>query len=352
MPGWVQYVIEGWDWNEILVTSSIVLAAWIAARVFFYLVGRIGGLWARRTASSLDDYILDAIRRPVSFLIFLIGIYLALHRYSFVLLPFLDGLIFVVSVFLVVFTLIRVAVAFLRWYSEKVAREKEGEALAHELLPIVDKVAKLIFTAIGLIVILDHFRIEIKSILVTLGVGTLAIGLALQETLANMFGGFTIMLDRPFRLGDRIQLSSGEMGDVQEIGIRSTRVLTMEGNVLVIPNAILVKSMMTNYSFPDRRSRIIIDVGVAYGTDTRFAKKLMLEAATEHPGVMQFPEPVAVFKSFGESALNLSLICFIADFRNRLMVTDVLNTAINAKFAAAGVEIPYPIRSVRIRDHT
>jgi small-conductance mechanosensitive channel len=197
-------------------------------------------------------------------------------------------------------------------------------------------------------VILDHFRIDIKSILVTLGVGTLAIGLALQDTLANMLGGFTIMLDRPFRIGDRIQLSTGEQGDVQEIGIRSTRVLTTDGNMLIIPNSILIKLMMTNHSFPDSRARIMIDVGVAYGADTELAKRLMVEAAEAHAEVMRLPEPVAAFRGFGEFALNLSLICFSSNFRNRLKVVDALNTAINAKFAAAGIAIPYPIRTVRI----
>jgi len=352
MPDWARSMIEEWNWREILVTGLIVLGAWVAARLFSILVDRFGKRLARRTASSLDDYVLNAIRWPVSLLIFLFSVYVALHRFAFALLSFLDGVIFVISVFLIVYTLIRVSVAVLGWYSEKVVKLREGEALARELLPLADKVAKLIFTAMGLIMILDHFRIDIKSILVTLGVGTLAIGLALQDTLANMLGGFTIMLDRPFRVGDRIQLSTGENGDVQEIGIRSTRVLTVDGNMLIIPNSILVKLMMTNHSFPDARARVMIDMGVAYGSDTELAKRLMVEAAEAHPEVLRSPEPVAVFRGFGESALNLSLFCYTADFRRRMLVTDALYTATVAKFAGAHIEIPYPIRTVRLRERS
>src|SRR5206468_9971944 len=332
MPDWARSMIVEWNWKEILVTGLIVLGAWVAARLFSILVDRFGKRLARRTASSLDDYVLNAIRWPVSLLIFLFSVYVALHRFAFALLSFLDGVIFVISVFLIVYTLIRVSVAVLGWYSEKVVKLREGEALARELLPLADKVAKLIFTAMGLIMILDHFRIDIKSILVTLGVGTLAIGLALQDTLANMFGGLTILLDRPFRVGDRIKLSTGEVGDVQDIGIRSTRVLSQEGNLLIMPNALLVKAMMTNFSFPDDRAIIVIDVGVAYGSDTEKAKQLMLEAAREHPKVLAAPAPTAAFKSFGDFALNLSLICFTSNFRTRLQVIDVLNSAIHTKF--------------------
>lgn len=350
MPGWIRYMLERGYWTEIFATTAIILGGWAAARIFAFLVDRAKQRWALRTATTHDDYFFDAIRRPGSLILFLMGIYLALHRYTFPFLSVLDNVIFVICVVVVVHTLIKISSATLRWYSVRLARERQGDVLAGELLPMADKAVKLVILAVGLIVVLDHFRIDIKSILVTLGVGTLAIGLALQDTLANMFGGLTILLDRPFRVGDRIKLSTGEVGDVQDIGIRSTRVLSQEGNLLIIPNALLVKAMMTNFSFPDDRAIIVIDVGVAYGSDTEKAKQLMLEAAREHPQVLAAPAPTAAFKSFGDFALNLSLICFTSNFRTRLQVIDVLNSAIHTKFGAARISIPYPIRTVHLQE--
>src|SRR5206468_10965084 len=129
-----------------------------------------------------------------------------------------------------------------------------------------------------------------------------------------------------------------------------TRVLSQEGHLLIIPNALLVKAMMPNFSARDERSLIIIDVGVAYGSDTEKAKQLMLASAREHPQVLAAPPPVAAFKSFGESALNLSLICFASNFRTRLQVIDALNSAIHTRFGEAGISIPYPTRTVQLEE--
>ena len=343
MAAWIQNLVANWNGREILLTALIVVGAWAAAKIFESLVERVGRRWVRRTASKLDDYILEAVARNAAWLIFLAGIYAALHRFTFPLLSFLDGMLFVLGVALVTNMLIRILVASLRWYNEKIGKELAGQTLAREMLPVVDKVGKVLFCVIGLLVVLEHFRIEIRSILVTLGVGSLAIGLALQDTLANMFGGFTIMLDRPFRLGDRIQLSGGESGEVLTIGMRSTQILTEDGNVLIVPNAILVRSMLTNHSFPDERSQITIDVGIAYGADPERAKQLMMEAANDNSKILRISDSGAFFKSFGKSGPNLMLVCYTANFRDRRSVIDALNSAINARFISAGIQMPHRV---------
>ena len=344
MAAWIQNLVANWNGREILLTALIVVGAWAAARIFASLLETVGRRWTRGTASKLDDYILEAVARNAAWLILLAGIYAALHRFTFPLLPFLDGILFTIGVVLVTALIIRVMVASLRWYSEKIGGEIQGQMLAREMLPIVDKVGKVLFCAIGLVVILDHFRIEIRSILVTLGVGSLAIGLALQDTLANVFGGFTIMLDRPFRQGDRIQLTGGESGEVLTIGMRSTQILTEDGNVLIVPNAILVRSMLTNHSFPDERSQITIDVGISYGADTEQAKQLMMEAANENSKILRTTDSGAFFKSFGKSGLNMMLVCYTENFRDRRIVIDALNSAIHTRFRSAGIDMPYSIQ--------
>ncbi|PYV34819.1 MAG: hypothetical protein DMG09_20585, partial [Acidobacteria bacterium] len=170
MPGWIRYMLERGYWTEIFATTAIILGGWAAARIFAFLVDRAKQRWALRTATTHDDYFFDAIRRPGSLILFLMGIYLALHRYTFPFLSVLDNVIFVICVVVVVHTLIKISSATLRWYSVRLVRERQGDVLAGELLPMADKAVKLVILAVGLIVVLDHFRIDIKSILVTLGV--------------------------------------------------------------------------------------------------------------------------------------------------------------------------------------
>lgn len=338
--------MQSWLWYEILGTALVLLVAWGAAQLYLIVIDRIFRRMALRTKSTLDDRIVAIVRRPGYLLVFLVGIYAALHRYKFRLLVVFDGVIFVLAVFLVVYTLIKGFAATLVWYGEKISREKEGETVARELLPLTDKIINVLLVIFGLVVVLDHFSIDIKSIVFTLGIGGLGVGLALQDTLANVFGGFTIMVDRRFRIGDRIQLQTGEMGDVQAIGIRNTTVVTPDGNLLIIPNALLIKTIVINYSFPDDRARVAIDVGVSFASDVEKAKELMIEAAIQHPAVLASPPPAAFFASFGGSALQLRLVCFARSFRESGDVTDAVNSAIRAKFQAAGIVIPFPSQSV------
>ncbi len=343
---WLEVFTQTWFWREVLWTLVILFSGWVAAQAYVVVVDKVFRPWAARTASQLDDRIVALIRRPGFFLILLVGIYAALHRYRFSLLKFLDGILFVFGVAIVIYTIIKITAAFLAWYGEKFSRETGGDTVARELLPLADKFANLLYVVVGLVVVLDHFSIDIKSILVTLGVGSLAIGLALQDTLANMFGGFTIMIDRRFRIGDRIRLQSGESGDVQSIGIRSTTVLTPDGNVLIIPNAILVKTIVFNLSSPDARAQLVVEVGVAHGTDTERVKKLMQEAAREHPQVLSDPAPAVFLSTIAPNALNLKMYCFVRNFVDTGSTNDSLISSISGKFRASGIEVPYPTQRI------
>ncbi len=342
----IHVVMQRWFWEEALTTAAVLFLAWIAAEVYVVLVDRVFLRWARLTTSPLDDRILRAVRRPVFVLILLLGVYGAIHRYRFRLIGFLDGILFVLSTAVVIYTLTRITAIFVHWYAERITGEREGEAVARELLPLVDKTLNLVLVIVGLVVVLDHFSIDIKSILVTLGVGSLAVGLALQDTLANMFGGFTIMLDRRFRIGDRIQLQTGEAGDVRAIGLRSTTLLTGDGNLLIVPNSLLVKTIVTNLSFPDARARVVVDVSVAYAADVDMAKSLVLEAAVQCPLVLKDPAPAVGFNSFGESGPSLRLICFVGSYLETGTAGDAIQTAVNARFKAAGIQPPLPGRDV------
>jgi small-conductance mechanosensitive channel len=156
------------------------------------------------------------------------------------------------------------------------------------------------------------------------------------------------MIDRPFRIGDRIQLASGQWGDVDDIGLRSTKIKTVDNTLLVIPNSELCNTTIINHAFPDPRSKGKINVGIAHGSDVAMAKKLLLEIAGSIPEILAEPQAEAFFISFGDSTLNMALFFWTEDYSTVFQVTDRLNTLIHERFRERGIVIPYPTRAVML----
>jgi small-conductance mechanosensitive channel len=161
-----------------------------------------------------------------------------------------------------------------------------------------------------------------------------------------MISGFTIMIDRPFRIGDRIQLVGGQVGDVADIGLRSTKIKTLDNQLLIIPNSDLCNTMLTNQAFPNARIKGRINVGVAYGSDVDQVKQLLVATALEVNLVLPEPLPEAYFVSFGDSALTMSLFFWVEEYTALFATTDQVNSLIIKRFREHAIEIPFPIRTV------
>jgi small-conductance mechanosensitive channel len=206
---------------------------------------------------------------------------------------------------------------------------------------------------VGILVALSVLGISIAPIITALGVGGLAVALALQDTLANLFAGIHILVEKPLRVGDFVRLESGQEGQVVDITWRTTRVRTLANNLVVLPNGKLTQSTFTNYSLPESRSALAIPVSVAYGTDVERVERILLETAAEAAGgaegALAEPAPaVRLIPGFGASSLDLTLSVHVAAFADQYAVQDVLRRRILARFAAEGIEIPYPHRVVRV----
>ena len=231
-----------------------------------------------------------------------------------------------------------------------VARQQDtaGALMSRQMMPVAQKIMSLFLMGAALIVILKHFNYDIISLVTALGIGSLAIGMAAKDTLAHMISGFTIMLDRPFRIGDRIQLVGGQIGDVADIGLRSTKIKTLDNQLLIIPNSDLCNTMLTNQAFPDRRVKGRVNIGVAYGSDVEKVKRVLVATALEVNLVLSDPVPEAYFVAFGDSDLNMSLFFWVADYSTLFGTTDLVNSLILHRFAEQSIEIPFPIRTVRM----
>ena len=236
---------------EVIVKSLLISAAFFAFFVgIAYLVKLIMAQWVKRwtqkTKTSIDDRLLALLIRPVFYIILLYGLEVAVEHLHVKgeILTTVRGGIFVVGVGVVTYMVYRVIFTLLEWYGRKLQQRNGETYLVKEVIPLLRRLSGLFIFTFALIVVLRHFNYDVWSLVTALGVGSLAIGLAAKETLTNMISGFSIIIDRPFRPGDRIELASGQIGDVQEIGLRSTRIKTFDHTILVVPNTSLVNASL------------------------------------------------------------------------------------------------------------
>ncbi len=338
--------------GAILFFGAMILG-WIAKR----FLSTIGRRLAAKTDSDLDDIIIEIIVDRIKWVAVVAGSYLATEELTRATessdiaarqwLGYAQGIIFVCFVAVVTIVLIRIADSSLKYTMERQARRASSK-LNEALFPLINRIANILIALIALIIVLHHFGQDVSSLVVSLGVGSLAIALAAQETIANMIGGFLIMTDRPFRVGDRIKLPSGEMGDVQEIGIRSTRILDFDNNLIVSPNADLIKGKIVNYSYPSEQIRVFVDISVAQGTDIDRAKTIITNLATQHPDLLKTPAPAAYLISFGEASLNIQLNGRTNDYRKKFPIETTLREQIYKAFAEEGIKMAVPYRVVQL----
>ncbi len=333
--------------KEILVAVIIFAVFWVLAKILRYLLITWAPRFTAFTATDLDDRILRQVTPPASLLVIFAGLYLAIRSLPLPGKAYIaaSGVVFVINIIILTIIAYRMADEVLDWYAGRVA-ERTGTNLDKQIMPLLEKLVSIFLAGTALIITLKHFNYDILSIVTALGIGSLAIGLAAKDTLANMISGFTLMIDRPFRIGDRIQLTTGQWGDVVDIGLRSTKIKTADNTLLIIPNSELCNTNLINHALPDIRIKGRINVGVTYGSDVSAVKRLLVQTAGEIPEIMGEPQPEAFFVSFGDSAVNLSLFFWVEDYVMMFPVTDQLNTLILQRFRENAIHIPYPTRTV------
>ena len=329
------------------VRFLVVLAcAFVTAKIIEFVLRTYVRQVTRKTKTDLDDAILDTVSKPVYFLVLLVGVYVSLnflpetaeHRAA------LDGLFFVVGALLTALTLSQVTNIFIsRWL--KVRKQFEKTPM------LVSKGITIVIYIAALIVILSNFNVEITPLVATLGIGGLAVGLALQNTLTNFFAGIHILSDKPVKVGDYVELEDGKIsGTVEDIGWRSTRIRTLPNNIVIIPNSRLSESVITNDSMPDKEMGFIVSCGVGYGSDLRKVEKTVLGVAQEIqkkiPGAVKEFKPLFRYTGFGDSNINFIVVLRVEQFTDKFVVTHEFIKALKTRFDEEGIEISWPVRKV------
>ncbi len=212
--------------------------------------------------------------------------------------------------------------------------------------PFWAKSVGVIVFILATLMAISAMGIEITPLIATLGVGGIAVALAAQEMLSNVFGAISILSDRPYKVGDRIAMTDGLLGDVVEIGLRSTRVKTLDGRITVIPNADISKSMIINYSQPDPKLRYNIKVGISYSADVEKASRILLEIAGSTSGVLKDPAPKVYVTDLGNFSVNLLMQVWLENYKMTWEVPDQIYRETLKRFAAEKIDIPYPTTSI------
>lgn len=325
----------------LIVAATLILGRWVV-RV---LIDRGIRRALRRTKTTLDDAIVDTLRLPLYWLVVVLVCDIALARLDF--LPaawetWLDDIFYVLYWVIGFAFVLRLANNFFIWYGREMAARTETD-LDEQLMPFFRRVVAIILWVIGIITLLGHFGVDVSAMLATLGVGSLAIALAAKDTLADTISGFMIMIDRPFRIGDRIEVQDLDTwGDVVDIGLRSSRIRTRDNRTVIVPNSVIAKSLVVNHSYPDTQYRIQVHIGVAYGSDLELARQTMIDAVRGVEGVLPDHKIEALFLEFGDSALVFRVRWWIDSYVDTRRIFDRVNTALYNALNEAGIEIPFP----------
>ena len=318
------------------------LAAGIAVRrLVLPLVAR----WAARSTWKYDDLLVHAIRGPVVVWFVLIGLRLAVKW-----LPLSTSVDRTLGTITLVLGIFAVTWAVARFAAGAVSLGTGGGA--YRAVSLLANVVRFVVFAVGILVVLQTLNISITPIITALGVGGLAVGLALQDTLANFFAGIRILMAGKIRPGDYIQLENLQEGFVEDITWGQTTIRQGAGNLVIVPNAKLSTAIVTNYALPLSPQVFVVNVGVAYGTDLQRAEQLALEVARE---VQQsVPEAVADFtpslrySGFGDSALNFDVVLQTRAYPERFAMVSEFIKRLHDRFGDAGIEIPFPQRVVHL----
>lgn len=340
------------QWLNIgLSVLVLLLVPTVGRKIMSAWLGRIVHGIVGRTETTLDDALLPAARSPLYVLIVVATAHWALTRLTFIppgTLPFWRQFFFLAYLLLTLVLSWRLVTSLFRWYSEQ-RTDRTDTKLAAQALPLLRRLILAILSGIALIILLGRFNIDVSALVATLGIGSLAIALAAQAALSDTISGILIMIDRPFRIQDRIEIRDlNTWGDVVDIGLRSTRIHTRDNRTVIVPNSVIEKSLIVNHSFPDTFYRIEMEVGVAYGTDLDIARETLIGAIRGVQGVLPDRPVDALFLNFGDSALIFRLRWWIETFTETRQMFDRVNSSVYNALRAAGILIPFPQREIRI----
>ncbi len=328
----------------------VVVLSVLVAKIADWVLSRLITRWTRRTATDLDDRIVQMLHRPVFLFALFGGLALAADVLS------LEGGLRTVT-FGVLGTMAVVVGSGLAMRLSRLALEILSRHhhrflfVDQRTLPLFRNLSNVLLLGAAAYFLFLVWRLDVTAWLASAGIVGIAVGFGAKDTVANFFAGVFILADAPYRIGDFIILDSGERGRVTHIGLRSTRLLTRDDIEVTVPNAVMGNTKIINETGgPHEKERIRIKVACAYGSDIDHVKRELLDCAVRHDDVCTDPEPRVRFRAFGASGLELELLGWIDEPVLRGRIVDALNTEVYRRFSAEKIEIPYMKQDVYVKE--
>ena len=329
-----------------IIGASLLLAAVINV-IIKILLKR-----AENTGTKIDDIILLAIGKPLYILVIVAGLYYAIRETPYLgeIINNIDG-DYRYRHFLLTLFGTWIAASFIkriiREYGYEIASKTDGD-LDDRLIRLADMSGTYIIWLIGFMIALSGVGVEIGPVIAGMGIAGLALALAAQNLISNVFGGMTITLDQLYKVGDRVEFS-GVYGDIFEIKPRYTKIKTLDNMIITIPNSKVINDNIVNYAAPDTTLRVKIPVGVAYGTDPEKVNKIMLEIVNNTPNVLKEPKPFVRFTEYAASSQNFELLVWVKHYDDRHPVIDMMLRDMFKRFKEEGIEMPFNQMDVHLK---
>ncbi|NQT07324.1 MAG: mechanosensitive ion channel family protein [Candidatus Omnitrophica bacterium] len=334
--------IEPWIW------APVIYFLWVT--VFLIIKKTIYGKikrFAEKTKTKIDDVLLDALELPLVLFIFVSGA-MVLDKIG----PFgLNGdLTRYFSVALKLTSILAVIIFFDRLFRNLIRTYSSDIDILKTSGNVAQGIVRIVVVGLGLLILMDSFGVSITPIIASLGVGSLAVALALQPTLENFFAGVQLVVDKPIKVGQFVKLDSGEEGYVHKIGWRSTWVRMLPNNVVVIPNKVLINAKVLNYYYPQQEMAVLVQVGVHYNSDLEHVEKVTVEVGedvmkTVKGGVPEF-KPFIRYHTFGDFSINFTVILRAKEFVDNYLIKHEFIKRLHKRYNKEGISIPFPIRAI------
>jgi len=336
--------------KPILYTILVFVFAALGWWIFNRVMDRIEKRFKDRTLFVKNPALFGLVKKTGHYTVILIAGAWLLHLFHA---PVAEKIFFALMILLISSIAHSALKTFLPIIKSNVAA-KTKSGVDDILIDLAMNFSSVIIYGVGAVLAMDVLGLNIAPFLAGAGVAGIAIGFAARDTLSNLIAGILLIIDRPFELGDRIEIwaapkNSATWGDVVEIGIRATKIRTTDNIVIVIPNNEIMKRDIINYTAITADIRVRIPIGIAYDADMQKAKEIIENVALTLPWVRKDPGPKVVVKNFGESAVDLEARVWIEDPRKRIDTISSITDGVKAEFDRAGIEIPYPKRVIYMK---
>lgn len=331
------------DWTTALL---IIVAVLILSKILYWVLSNVVKKLTSKTKTKFDDILIDLIEEPIVFALTVGGISFGLNRliFSEQVGGWIDGGVRFLVIIAVTWLIARLVEAVFTHYLAPIAEKSEND-LDDQLLPIARKGGKAVVWIIGLVVALNNAGYDVGALIAGLGIGGLALAMAAKDTVSNVFGGFTIFTDQPFKINDRVRVE-GYDGTVAEIGIRSTKLRTLAGTIVTLPNSTFSESAVENVSVEPSR-KVSLNLGLTYDTkpeQMKQAMEILKEITAAHDSLEE--KVITGFNAFGDFAMNVMLIYYIRKGEDIVGAQSDINLEILTRFNAAGLDFAFPTQTL------